>query len=597
MNKDKTVLFNSYLTLSGFDNARKLTITQNDKTKLEFILKDKNNEAIILDEQQGQAQIVDSDDNKLKAVFPVTVEGSTASFVIDKPLPVDEYELYIKVGDYYFPSTTNSFMLDIIESYDVVDVDTEDIQTIDLVVDALAEHITPLLSTQAEQIFRGMVEDDPDRFKGEKGDKLTIHDLTEEEFNSLKGADGEPFVFENFTPEQLENLKLKISESTVNENNETIVTFNDGSTLTIPRGAQGEKGEDGQSITFDDLTDEQKAELSGKDGLSAYQVAVDNGFIGSEYEWLESLKGQNGSDGTDGQSFDYESLTPEQKAEIKGEKGDKGDQLTWADLTQVQIDELRGNDGNDGKSAYELAVQEGFLGTLEEYLESLHGQDGQDGKSMTWEDLTITQREMLTGKDGDTMNISTITNEIGEEIGYNILIHNSDGETVNTGTIYHGKSFDYESLTEDQILDMRNDIISSTKDDDGNTVITFKDGSIITVNKGDRGDSGVDGLHGNTTSVENNEDGSYDIVVTNPNSETEISRTTVRDGVDGINGTDGIDGKSLRYEDLTPEQITELQAGLPVRPPKIYTREEYDALDSYDPHTLYFVVEEDEIPQ
>ena len=532
MNKDKTVLFNSYLTLSGFDNARKLTIMQNDKTKLEFILKDKNNEAIILDEQQGQAQIVDSDDNKLKAVFPVTVEGSTASFVIDKPLPVDEYELYIKVGDYYFPSTTNSFMLDIIESYDVVDIDTEDIQTIDLVVDALAEHITPLLSTQAEQIFRGMVEDDPDRFKGEKGDKLTIHDLTEEEFNSLKGADGEPFVFENFTPEQLENLKLKISESTVNENNETIVTFNDGSTLTIPRGAQGEKGEDGQSITFDDLTDEQKAELSGKDGLSAYQVAVDNGFTGSEYEWLESLKGQDGEDGQDGRSFDYESLTPEQKEEIKGEKGDKGDPLTWSDLTQTHIDELRGDTGLTGKSAYELALEMGFVGSLEEFLESLKGEDGEDGRD-----------------------------------------------------------FRYEDFTEGQLYDLGIRITHQDKDEEGNSIIFFSDGTTVTIAKGDKG---VDGLHGNTTSIENNEDGSYDIVVTNPNSETEISRTTVRDGVDGANGADG---ESLKYEDLTPEQIAELQEGLPVRPPKIYTRAEYDALDSYDPHTLYFVVEEDEIPQ
>ena len=30
----------------------------------------------------------------------------------------------------------------------------------------------------------------------------------------------------------------------------------------------------------------------GKDGLSAYEVAVKNGFEGSEVEWLESLKGK-----------------------------------------------------------------------------------------------------------------------------------------------------------------------------------------------------------------------------------------------------------------------------------------------------------------
>ena len=540
MNKNSKALFNSHLTLDGFNEARSLTIMQGDKTDLEFILKDKNSEPIVLEQISGQAQIVDSERDTLVAVFNVNVEGSKATFSIDKVLPASEYEIYIKIGDYYFPSREDSFVLRVINSYDVVeDIDLDNVQTIDIVVDALRADIIEAMKPEVGSYVDQILADDPDRFKGEKGDKFTVNDFTEEEFNSLRGSDGQPFVFENFTTEQLENLKLKISESTVNENNETIVTFNDGSTLTIPRGAQGEKGEDGQSITFDDLTDEQKAELSGEDGLSAYQVAVDNGFTGSEYEWLESLKGQDGQDGQDGRSFDYESLTPEQKEEIKGEKGDKGDPLTWSDLTQTQIDELRGNDGNDGKSAYELAVQEGFQGTLEEYLESLHGQDGQDGKSMTWEDLTITQREMLTGKDGDTMNISTITNEIGEEIGYNILIHNSDGETVNTGTIYHGKSFDYESLTEDQILDMRNDIISSTKDDDGNTVITFKDGSVVTVNKGDKGDA----------------------------------------------------GRSFDYASLSQQEKNEISSRVPTeaQAPRVFTRDEYESLPTKDPNTLYFI--------
>lgn len=41
--------------------------------------------------------------------------------------------------------------------------------------------------------------------------------------------------------------------------------------------------------------------LKGKDsGKSAYEIAVENGFNGSETEWLESLKGQNGLDGSDG---------------------------------------------------------------------------------------------------------------------------------------------------------------------------------------------------------------------------------------------------------------------------------------------------------
>lgn len=38
----------------------------------------------------------------------------------------------------------------------------------------------------------------------------------------------------------------------------------------------------------------------GDDGDSAYQVAVNNGFVGTEAEWLESLKGEDGKDGKDG---------------------------------------------------------------------------------------------------------------------------------------------------------------------------------------------------------------------------------------------------------------------------------------------------------
>ena len=52
------------------------------------------------------------------------------------------------------------------------------------------------------------------------------------------------------------------------------------------------------------------------DGKSAYQVAVDNGFEGTEAEWLLSLKGDNGADGyTPQKGVDY--WTDEDKAEIK----------------------------------------------------------------------------------------------------------------------------------------------------------------------------------------------------------------------------------------------------------------------------------------
>ena len=41
---------------------------------------------------------------------------------------------------------------------------------------------------------------------------------------------------------------------------------------------------------------------SGTAGKSAYEIAVDNGFVGTETEWLESLKGADGKDGTNGKN-------------------------------------------------------------------------------------------------------------------------------------------------------------------------------------------------------------------------------------------------------------------------------------------------------
>lgn len=58
---------------------------------------------------------------------------------------------------------------------------------------------------------------------------------------------------------------------------------------------------------------------TGADGASAYEVAVANGFVGSEVAWLASLIGADGADGTNG--------TNGAKGDtgLTGAKGDKGD--------------------------------------------------------------------------------------------------------------------------------------------------------------------------------------------------------------------------------------------------------------------------------
>ncbi len=101
-----------------------------------------------------------------------------------------------------------------------------------------------------------------------------------------------------------------------------------------------------------------KISEKGKDGKSAYEIAVAYGFVGTEAEWLESLKGVDGKDGCDGRNG------------VDGLPGKDG---------KDGADGLPGRDGingSDGKSAYIIAVEHGFTGTENEWLQSLKGKDG-----------------------------------------------------------------------------------------------------------------------------------------------------------------------------------------------------------------------------
>ena len=114
----------------------------------------------------------------------------------------------------------------------------------------------------------------------------------------------------------------------------------------------------------------QKISEKGKDGKSAYEIALENGFVGTESEWLESLKGADGKDGINGK--DGVAGAPGQDG-IDGQPGKDGID------GQNGADGQDGVNGSDGKSAYIIAVEHGFTGTETEWLASLKGADGKDG--------------------------------------------------------------------------------------------------------------------------------------------------------------------------------------------------------------------------
>lgn len=129
---------------------------------------------------------------------------------------------------------------------------------------------------------------------------------------------------------------------------------------TGPQGPKGEKGDTGAKgdkgapFVYSDFTPEQLADLKGEKG--------DKGDTGAQ--GIQGDKGETGEPGPKGDTGDQGP---------KGDKGDKGDGLDYTTMTPEEIADIT------GKSAYDVAVENGFTGTVDEWIVSLKGETGQQG--------------------------------------------------------------------------------------------------------------------------------------------------------------------------------------------------------------------------
>lgn len=121
-----------------------------------------------------------------------------------------------------------------------------------------------------------------------------------------------------------------------------------------------------------------------KNGLSAYELAVANGYDGSVDEWLTSLKGksaydiavENGYKGTEKEWVKSVEANGKQKqAGISTAKfNDSGDlMITLTDGTRINVGQVAGSDGKDGTNG-----KDGVNGT-----NGANGKNGVDGKNGT----------------------------------------------------------------------------------------------------------------------------------------------------------------------------------------------------------------------
>ena len=173
----------------------------------------------------------------------------------------------------------------------------------------------------------------------------------------------------------------------------TIVDADGETSATLHNGANGEKGTDGKS---------------------AYQIAVEQGYQGSESDWLSSLKGDKGE---------------------KGNTGAKGNP---------------GQDGADGKSAYAIAVEHGYEDSEKKWLLSLKGEKGDPG-DRGLQGVPGEKGEKgdagVAGKDG----FSPIANVVKDGSVITITITDKNGTT--TVTLTEGAAVDLTPYAEVTYVD------------------------------------------------------------------------------------------------------------------------------------------------
>ena len=220
------------------------------------------------------------------------------------------------------------------------------------------------------------------------------------------------------TPDLYTQLLKKLDEKTAGLQN-----GKDGFSPKV----KAEQMESGVVITIVDAEGETSATLhngangeKGTDGKSAYQIAVEQGYQGSESDWLSSLKGDKGE---------------------KGNTGAKGNP---------------GQDGTDGKSAYAIAVEHGYEDSEDEWLLSLKGDTGERGEKGDTGDRGLQGVPGEKGEKGDAGvagkdGFSPIANVVKDGSVITITITDKNGTT--TVTLTEGAAVDLTPYAEVTYVD------------------------------------------------------------------------------------------------------------------------------------------------
>ena len=343
----------------------------------------------------------------------------------------------------------------------------------------------------------------PEGPEGPQGPQGEIGPVGEQGPAGPTGPKGDPFLYEDFTQPQLDALKGEKGDT----------------------GLQGPKGDTGEQGPKGDKGDTGSTGAAGK---SAYQLATEAGFVGTEEAWRLSLKGDKGDTGDTGAKGDTGKTGPRGP---KGDTGLQGPQGLKGDTGEQGERGLQGIQGIEGPRG--LQGDKGEIGPKGPKGDKGDpGEQGKDGSSVSIMDTlastdNLPEPTQLNKGDGylidGDLHISTGTawNNVGKIQGPQGI----QGLKGDTGPI--GPKGDTGA--------------TGPKGDTGAQGIEGPEGPQgIQGPKGEEGPQGKQGLRGEQGPI-------------GPKGDKGDT------GPKGIQGIQGPKGNPFVYSDFTPEQLTSLK--------------------------------------
>ena len=222
-----------------------------------------------------------------------------------------------------------------------------------------------------------------------------------------------------------------------------------------------------------------------KNGLSAYELAVENGYTGTVQEWLDSLK---------------------------------------------------------GKSAYQIAVDSGFKGTEKEWTESLQAKSNGKKSGIKSASFSKNGELLITLDDNSVLNLGVAVGKNGID-GLNGLNGKDGADGTNGSNGIDGKDGTNGSNGRDGIDGK--DGINGLNGTDGKDGLNGQDGL--------NGKDGKDGSDGVGISSVNINSSNELVLVLSDNSEINLGNIKGKDGENGKNGKDGADGVGIKTVTLSTD--------------------------------------------